>query len=529
MPASANRLHGLSPFAIQRVIACAQALESGRAEQAAAHLAGVLTAYPRQPEVLRLQAGILELRGDHVRAIEVMRTALSLRPGDPLYHNTLGSMLGAVGEFDAAIDALRRACDLQPNLGIAWYNLGVMLTRCVRHAEAIAALRRAVEIDHSNLHARCLLADMLRVEGQLSDAEAEYRRVLSEQPWFGLAWWGLADLKTVPFRNEDVTRMQVALSTAAASQDDRITTGFALARALDDAGRYSDGFRALQQAHAIARQHQIWDAPAFSNQVDAMIEAACLLPRGITDETMGREVTFIVGLPRSGTTLVEQILSSHSQVEGAGELPDLPLVLNEESRRRRQRFPTWCTDADYRDWIRLGKRYLERTATWRRRKPRFTDKLPTNWLYIGAIRAMLPGARIIICRRDPLETCFSCYRQFMQNNEYTHSFTDLAAYWHDFDRSVRHWQGRSDTHCFQFAHEALLADSAAAIRQLLEFCGLSFEASCIDFHATPRAIHSPSASQVRQPLRRDTAHAEHYGHLLDPLREALKSSGFAGK
>jgi len=208
-------------------------------------------------------------------------------------------------------------------------------------------------------------------------------------------------------------------------------------------------------------------------------------------------------------------------VEGAGELSDLPLVLGEESRRRGQPFPQWVAAMQPADWERLGQRYLERTAHWRRQRPVFIDKLPNNWMYIGAIRAMLPAARIICCRRDPLETCFSCYRQHLANNEYSRTFGDLASFWRDFDRSVRHWADLNPSRVCEHSYEDLLADPEGQIRRLLDFCDLPFEAACVTFHETEREIRSPSATQVREPLRQDTASAPRYGALLDPLREAL--------
>jgi hypothetical protein len=151
----------------------------------------------------------------------------------------------------------------------------------------------------------------------------------------------------------------------------------------------------------------------------------------------------------------------------------------------------------------------------------FTDKLPTNWYYIGAIRAMLPGARIVGCRRDPLETCFSCYRQLLHNNEYQRTFADLAAFWHEFDTSLRLALAQHPTHVHESIYEDLVADPERHIRRLLDFCGLPFDPACLEFHRTRRDVRSPSAMQVREPLRRDTARAPRYGALLDPLREAL--------
>ena len=239
-------------------------------------------------------------------------------------------------------------------------------------------------------------------------------------------------------------------------------------------------------------------------------------------EALGGEVIFIASLPRSGSTLIEQILASHPRVEGAGELPDLPLVIAEESRRRQQPFPLWVKQLQPGDWRRLGERYLERTAHWLHERPRFTDKLPNNWYFLGAIRAMLPAARIILVRRDPLETCFSCYRQLLHNNEYSRTFADLAGFWRQFDLTARAARRLHPGHVFESVHEELIAAPEARIRDLLACCGLEFDPACLEFHKTQRDVRSPSAMQVRQPLRADLGRGDRYGALLDPLRVALR-------
>ncbi len=517
---SSSRLHGLSPGAAQSIIATAQALEAGRPDDAARALAGALASHPAHPEALRLEAGIFSLRGQHVQAAAAMRRALAQRPDDALYYNTLGSVLADAGEFDPAIVALRRACELQPNLVAAWFNLGIVLIRCVRYAEATTALRHAVALDPQHAAARAQLADMLKVGGQSDAAAAEYRRVLAAQPWAGMAWWGLANIKTLPLATADVETLHAAQRDPRAGDDDRIAMGFALARALDDQGRYAESLHALAQANATARRRRQWDAAAFEAQLAALHDASASMS-GADDAALGGEAIFVVGLPRSGTTLVEQILASHTRVEGAGELPDLTLTMNEESQRHGIAFPRWAGALAPADWSRLGRRYLERTACWRQRKQCFVDKLPNNWIQIGAIRAMLPAARIVVCRRDPLETCFSCYRQHFAGNDWTRDFSDLAAYWHAFDRSVRGWQARDPQRVCLHDYEALIAHPETRIRALLDFCGLPFEDPCVRFHETAREVRSPSAAQVRQPLRADTARAGDYGALLDPLRSAL--------
>ena len=523
-----SRLHGLNMDAARQVMATAQAIETGGSDLAIARLSPLLAAHPDHPEVLRLLAGIQNLRGDYSGAVASMKRAIALRPEDPLYYNTLGAILGQSGEFDVAIDALRRACELQPTLAIAWFNLGVMLTRCMRRAEATSALERAVELDPNYMPARVLLGDMLRTEDRIEEAAAEYRRVITEQPWTGMAWWGLADLKTLKFSSGDIDRIRHAMRETRATDSDMIAMGLALAKALDDAGRYAESLAALQQAHAVARRRRVWDAKAFSDGMSMILNAFTPPPVPSPDGAAGRNIIFIVSLPRSGSTLIEQILASHSLAEGPGELPDLPAVLSEESHRRQRPYPVWVRDALPQDWRRLGERYLQRTSHWREHRPVSTDKLPANWYYIGAIRAMLPAAKIICCRRNPLETCFSCYRQHLENNEYARTFADLATYWRDFDRSVRHWHALHPEHVRDQVYEDLVANPESAIRALLEFCGLPFEAACLRFHETRRDVSTPSAMQVRQPLRTDTARATRYGALLDPLRIALGMQPFSG-
>lgn len=515
------RLAGLDSAAAQRLAAAAQAIEAGRLDLAQAHLANLPEPARAHPEALRLQAGVLGASGRHGEAIGAMRNALAQRPHDALYHNTLGTLLGDAGDYDGAIAALRESCRLQPALALAWYNLGIMLVRSVRNEEAVQALREAVGLAPDHMDARALLADLLRTTGRTTEAEADYRRILADQPAAGMAWWGLADLRGPAFSDADVAAMQALWQRADPSIANRVAIGFALARALDQQQRYAESLDVLAQAHALARQQRPWNALAFADGLSAVRAAFDAAPAASAPADSGEGVIFITSLPRSGSTLVEQILASHPQVEGAGELPDLPLVLGEESRRRGLPFPRWVGAMQAADWQRLGERYLERTAHWRSRRPVFTDKLPNNWMYVGAIRAMLPGARVIACRRDPLETCFSCYRQHLPNGDYAHRFEDLAAFWHAFDQHVRHAAAQSPERLFEHHYEALLAEPEAQIARLLAFCGLPFDAACLRFHENRREVRSPSASQVRQPLQRDTAHAPRYGALLDPLRRAL--------
>jgi tetratricopeptide (TPR) repeat protein len=517
------RLQGLDQDASAQAQRVAKALAAGKVRDAGALLQPLHERFPEHPEVLHLQSGVRARMGDLAGALQAVRQALEQRPDEAVYHCTLGNQLAASGDVDAAIDAFRHACELQPALAMAWCNLGILLVRNVRLEEAEQALRKAVELDPAAVQARLQLADLLKLQGRPEAAADEFRRMLETRPALGEAWWGLANLKSLRFSEDDVKRMQTVLRDAGVGDAEKIPVAFALARALDETGRYADALRVLAQAHLVVRRAQPWNALGFRKGLDAILAAFTPPPAHAAPGQLGQGAIFIVGLPRSGSTLVEQILASHSQVRGSGELNDLPRVLAEESAQRKAHYPEWVPTLQPDDWRRLGERYLERTARWRQGKPCFTDKLPGNWMHVGAIRAMLPGARVIVCRRDPLETCLACYRQRFTTTGlgWTHRFEDLAAQWIDFDRAVRLWRSQSPDSVFEHFLEALIADAESSVRALLAFCGLPFEEACLEFHRNPREVASPSAMQVREPLQHDTARARHYGALLDPLRRAL--------
>lgn len=500
-----------------------RALAAGNLREAGALARNLRQRHPGQPDVLHLAAGVLARQGDHAGAMQAIQQALRMRPDDAAFLCTSGGLLAAAGRLDDALAALQRACALQPGLAMAWYNLGVLGVRAMRFDEADAALRKAIELAPDHLQARLQRADLLKMEGRLDDAVAAYRQVLDTHPACGDAWWGLSDIQDAGLGDDAIAAMQAAMRDAGASERDRIALGFAIARLLDRGDRCTEAMGVLKETHAHALRLQAWDAGVFARGLDAILAAFVSAKASGASPQRGEGVIFIASLPRSGSTLTEQMLASHSRVEGAGELQDLPQVLLEESMRRGQHYPAWVSSMSSEDWQRLGERYLERTARWRNRKPFFTDKLPGNWMHVGAIRAMLPGAKVIVCRRDPLETCFACYRQYMTaaGQGWTHRFEHLAAYWNGFDRALRQWQAAYPGFVHEQRYEDVVADPETCLHALLDYCGLPFEQACLAFHRNPRQVRSPSAMQVREPLRRDTARASRYGVLLDPLRAAL--------
>ena len=519
-------LAGLPASASAAVVAAERALQAHKPDEAERHLIGAMALAPQHPEVLHMLGNVHAMRGEHAEAVVTLQRATAARPQDPLILNSLGIALGKASRPDDAIAALRQACMLDPGLTGAWFNLALLHAGLAEYEQAIAALRRVVTLMPTHHNARAMLADILKEDGRTDEARAEYRDILARQPLSGMAWWGLANVKTVPLQPADVEAIRRALANPHTGAHDRIAMLFALAKGLEDQQRYAEAFAALQEANARASERKPrWSAAALSAQVDAVLRA--FPAPAVTGSDFGSEAIFVVSLPRSGSTLTEQILASHPQVEGASELNDLWQVLADESQRRQRPLSEWAVGLPAADWRRLGERYLERTARWRVERPRFTNKLPSNWLYAGAALAMLPGARIVACRRDPLETCFACYRQMLNGNEYTHSFSDLSAYWRDFDRAIRHWKATDPQRVRVQVYEELVADPETQTRALLDFCGLPFDSACLRFYETERRVRTPSASQVREPLRRDTARTAKYGALLDPLRTALGLAAYS--
>lgn len=516
-----SRVLGLSATAGRLLAHAATCLERGDPSGAAPSLDGAIALAPGHPEVLRLTAVARLLQGRAAEAIPLLQLALAKRPADPLLHNNIGSAWRAIGEVDAALAAFGRACELAPGLAAAWYNLGKAYRSLQMPERAQEALERVLLLTPTHTAARVMLGDNLKTLGRIDEAALAWRAVLDADPGNGEAWWGIANLKTVRLDATDTAALRHLVANPQVAEEERCLAGFALAKALEDQGEYEEAWSVLEKANASRRRHQPWDAAAFDARVRS-IEMACPAPMSHEAGERGAEIIFIVSLPRSGSTLVEQILASHPAVEGAGELPDLAEVVAEESARRGCGFPEWVVTATPEDWARLGTAYLRRTERWRVRRPRSTDKALDNWMLVGAAAAMLPGARFVDCRRDRLETALSIYRQwFSQGQRFSYDLQDIAGVIEGHERLMQRWHRQWPGRLHLQSLESLQEDPEASIRALLAHVGLEFEPRCVDFHQNQRGVRTASAAQVRTPLQRDTRRAHHYGDRVASLRTRL--------
>lgn len=520
----AQRLLGLSPTAAMRVREAAQLVEQGDVAGAELALMAAMLTAPDHPEVLRWSGAILRRRGRVAEAAASLRRALEQRAEDPELMCLLAAVESDLGNAAAALELLRRAT-AHASDAAAWRLLGLEFDRQGNEPEALHAADRVLALEPRDATARLLRARCLQALGRADEAAAEYRALIARQQSVASAWYALLDQKTVRLDAEELRALRRAERDAgrSASTHDRTLLGFALGKACEDAGLYDEALQALQRANALARLERPWDRAAFSRRVTEVMAAFANEPAPAAT-AQGAELIFVVGLPRSGTTLFEQVLAAHPRVEGASELPYLHGIVERESQRRRMEFPRWVDTTSTQEWARLGREYLAATARWRWRRPVSTDKMPANWLLAGAALAMLPGTRVVACLRDPLETCWSCYKQLFGHElaAFAYDFDSLAAYWHDFDRLCRFWAARHPGRFRLQRYETFVAEPEAETRSLLAFCGLEFDPACLRFHEAQRSVRSASAAQVRQPLRGDTARATRYGELLAPLRALLE-------
>ena len=465
----------------------------------------------------------------------VLRARLKADPWDVAAMRMLAEIAGRIGRFRDAEALLRRALELAPEFGAARANLATLLYKQNRATEALAELDVLIPDDptnvgHANLKAASLaklggfteaialyrevltrvpdqpkvwmsLGHMLKTVGQLDDGVAAYRSALAIAPALGEVWWSLANLKTVRFGADDVAAMTTALGRDDLSDEDRFHLDFALGKAFEDAKDAARAFAHYRAGNALRRKHLAWDADALTAMVDRSI-ALCDADFFASREGYGDPATdpiFVVGMPRSGSTLVEQILASHSAVEGTSELPDIPALA-----RVGDRYPMTIAELSAEACAEAGAAYLERTRVQRRAdRARFIDKLPNNWLHVPFIRLILPNATIIDTRRHPIGCCFSNFKQhFARGQAFSYSLTDMGRYYRDYVRLMTHLDTVQPSRVHRVDYESMVDDPETEIRALLAACGLPFEAACLTFHTTDRAVRTPSSEQVRQPIFR---------------------------
>jgi tetratricopeptide (TPR) repeat protein len=397
------------------------------------------------------------------------------------------------------------------------------------HEKAIALYRQLLVDAPQAADLHLSIAHSLKTLGKREESIESYRAAVVARPNFGDAFWSLANLKTYRFTNEEIEGMRTSESSPATAPIDRYHLCFALGKAFEDLGDYQESCRFYERGNAYKRSESRYRPEVIETNTRRQIEVCTrefFANRAGTGDPRPDPI-FIVGLPRAGSTLLEQILASHSGVEGTHELADIPRIVLELQGRdhdlENPRYPGVMADMTDREFVRLGDKYLNDTRVYRTGKPRFIDKMPNNFRHLGLIHLILPNARIIDARREPMACCFSNLKQlFAAGQEFTYSIDDIARYYRTYLELMEHWKFALPGKVLRVLHEDVVDDLEGNVRRILDFCGLDFEPGCLEFHKNERSVRTASSEQVRQPIYREGLDQwRNYEPWLGPLKNAL--------
>ena len=451
---------------------------------------------------------------------------------DPSYHIArydYAVVLGKRHKHAAALEEARKLLRIDPRHRAF---RTVYATACVGlgdHEEALRVYRELLTETPHNPELHLSVAHALKTQGRQAQAIEAYRAAAAARADFGDAYWSLANLKTYRFADEELARMRALETAPATSLIDRYHLCFALGKALEDRGEYEESFRYYERGNAFKKSESRFDVGAMERNL--RLQASLCTREFLAARSGGgcdrADPIFIVGLPRAGSTLLEQILASHSQVEGTMELADIPRMVQQlagrENRDTPSRYPGLLAELTPAERLRLGEKYLADTRVYRTGRPYFIDKMPNNFRHIGLIHLILPKARIIDARREPLACCLSNFKQlFASGQEFTYSLEDLGRYYRAYVEIMAHWDAVLPGRILRVQHEELVEDLEHHVRRILDFVGLDFEPACLEFYKTERSIRTASSEQVRQPIYREGLDQwRNFEPWLGPLRAAL--------
>jgi tetratricopeptide (TPR) repeat protein len=513
-----------------------------------------LAAAVRDPELLRAGAA---LAGNELPVAEqILRPYLKRRPTSIAAIRMMAELAARIGRLQDAENLLRRALELSPDFQAARANLATVLYRQHRSVEALAMLNEMAERGqvadaHQNLRAAALsrlggyheaiaiyrdvlvrhpgqpklwmsLAHLLKTVGDQAEAILAYRRAIALAPSMGEVWWSLANLKTVEFSDADLAAMDTALNEKVLENDDRLHLHFALGKGHEDRGEDELAWRHYAAGNAQRRAELGHDPARVTRLVDrsiALFDKAFFATRAEQGDPAADPI-FILGMPRAGSTLIEQILASHPLVEGTMELPDITAMV----RGLGESYPDTLAGLGPAQLADLGRDYVERTRVHRQTdKPFFIDKMPNNWAYTGFIRMILPNARIIDARRHPLASGFSNFKQhFARGQAFSYDLGHFGSYYANYVRLMAHLDDVQPGAITRVIHERLVDDPETEVRALLAALGLEFDPACLRFHENKRAVRTASSEQVRRPISREGLdHYKRFTAHLGPLVEAL--------
>ncbi len=494
----------------------------------------------------RVLRQFLQSHGDHIEAMRLLaqigmrldvlddaefllESVLTFAPDYHAARYDYATVLSQRHKYQRALEEAQKLLQLEPQnraFRTLYANARVGLGD---HDEALRVFRELSAETPDNAEIHLSAAHALKTLGQQNAAIAEYRAAAAARPGFGDAYWSLANLKTYRFEDVEIERMRAQEAAPTAALVDRYHLCFALGKALEDRAQYEASFQYYARGNALKRAECRYDAEQMQR---SLRQQATVGTREFMQSRQGSgcqasDPIFIVGLPRAGSTLLEQILASHSQVEGTMELAEIPRqalrLSGRDATHGGTRYPSVLRELTAEQLQRLGEKYLADTRVYRRGKPFFIDKMPNNFRHIALIHLILPNARIIDARREPMACCFSNFKQlFATGQEFTYSLEDIAQYYREYVELMAHWDQVLPGRILRMQHEDVVEDLEGSVRRLLDYCGLEFEPQCIEFYKTERSVRTASSEQVRQPIFKEGLDQwRHFEPWLEPLKASL--------
>ncbi len=508
----------------------ASALVEGRIAQAEALLRAHLKQFPTDVAALRMLAEVAVRLGRNADAEALLERCLELAPSFRAARHQYAIVLHRRNKSAAALREIDHLGKLDPN-NSTYRNLkAAILVKVGGYRESMELYADVLKVHPEHPKIWLSYGHTLSTAGRERESIAAYRKSIQLAPNLGEAFWSLANLKTFRFTDQEKQAMLLQLARTDLSEEDRYHLDFAMGKALEDDRRYAESFDHYRRANELRRSRSSYDADEVSAYVRRSKE---LFSREFFEARAGygssaADPIFVVGLPRAGSTLIEQILASHSCVEGTMELPDLTMIVEALAGKPKPpeepRYPKLLGTLSAEAVRRLGEDYLERTRIQRKtEKPLFVDKMPNNFAHIGLILLALPNAKIIDARRHPMACCFSAFKQqFAEGHRYSYRLEDTARYYRDYVELMEHFDRVVPGKVHRVIYERMIDDTEAEVERLLAYCGLPFESACLRFYENDRPVRTASSQQVRQPIyRHGVEHWRHYEAWLGPLQDAL--------
>ena len=499
-------------------------LQASRFRKAESAFKKILVEDENNIDALRFM-GILAFKsGNHDIAEAMFTRALQVDPTYTLVWANLAQVFSVTGQLDKAKKSFKNILNMEPKNGLIWAEYGTVMTKLARYSDGKDAYLKALKFKPNSPRVYLSLGHVYKTMGEIDNSINSYKSTIKQNNLSGEAYWSLANLKTYSFTNDEIKNMEATLDTEI-SDIERCQMHFALGKAYEVKKDYNNSFINYSKGNRVKKGLIKYSSRETSEKTKKVLnffneENISSLSNS---STLDRDPIFVLGMPRSGSTLVDQIISSHSMVDGTQELPNIIKIAAELNNDSDDNYPEVLEDFKSNELSALGLDYIKETKWARESAPFFIDKMPNNFIHIGLIKTILPNAKIIDTRRDAMDTCFSCFKQFFARGQlFTYSLEDLGNYYVDYIKAMNHWHKVYGEDIYTVHYDNVINNTESTIRELIEYCELPFEDNCLEFYKSSRPVKTPSAEQVRQPIYKSGLNYwKNYADFLSPLKKII--------